>query len=163
MSLARDIFEIKPLANLSEAEDCARMMASTAPWLTLGRTYDACLQIIRDQSREVYVGRLGQAVAGFLIINMGGPFSGYIQTVCVDSVARGQGIGSRLIRWAEERIFRESPNVFMCVSSFNEGAFKLYQRLGYEVIGELKDYLVRGHSEILLRKSQGPWGDFRKG
>lgn len=163
MPSARDILEIKPLADPSEAEDCARMMASTAPWLTLGRTYDACLRIIRDQSKEVYVARLGQTVAGFLIINMAGPFSGYIQTVCVDSAARGQGIGSRLIRWAEERIFRESPNVFMCVSSFNEGAFKLYQRLGYEVVGELKDHLVRGHSEILLRKSQGPWGEFRKG
>jgi hypothetical protein len=28
--------------------------------------------------------------------------------------------------------------------------------MGYEVIGELKDYIVAGHSEILLRKSTGP-------
>jgi ribosomal protein S18 acetylase RimI-like enzyme len=138
------------------------MMAGTDPWLTLGRTCDACLQIVRDQSKEVYVARLDQALAGFLIVNMGGPFPGYIQTVCVHAEHRGQGIGSRLIRWAEERIFRDSPNVFMCVSSFNEGAFRLYRRLGYEVIGELKDYLVRGHSAILLRKSKGPWAEFRK-
>lgn len=163
MPLAGDTIEIKPLAKPAEAEGCARLMASTDPWLKLGRTYDACLQIVRDQSKEVYVARLGRAVTGLLIINMGGPFSGYIQTVCVDAEYRGQGVGSRLIRWAEERIFRESPNVFMCVSSFNEGAYKLYQRLGYEVVGELKDYLVRGHAEILLRKSQGPWGEFRKG
>ncbi len=163
MPSARDILEIKPLANSSEAEDCARMMSSTNPWLMLGRTYDICLPIVRDTSKEVYVGWLGRATAGFLIINMEGPFLGYIQTVCVDSEYRGQGIGSRLIRWAEERIFRESPNVFMCVSSFNEDAFKLYKRLGYEVIGELRDYLVRGHSEILLRKSTGPWAEFRKG
>lgn len=51
----------------------------------------------------------------------------------------------------------------MCVSSFNVEAFKLYQRLGHEVIGELKDYLVRGHAEVLLRKSTGPWAEFRKG
>ena len=139
------------------------MMASTDPWLTLGRTCDACLQTVNDQSKEVYVARLDQAIAGFLIINMEGPFSGYIQTVCVHAEYRGRGIGSRLIRRAEERIFRDSPNVFMCVSSFNEDAFKLYRRLGYEVIGELKDYLVRGHSEILLRKSKGPWAEFRKG
>jgi len=139
------------------------MMASTDPWLTLGRVYDACLQIVRDQSKEVYIARLGRAVAGFLIINMEGPFTGYIQTVCVDSGYRGQGVGSRLIRWAEERIFRDSPNVFMCVSSFNGDALRLYQRLGYGVIGELKDYLARGHSEILLRKSKGPWSEFRKG
>jgi len=163
MPSAGDILEIEPLANPSEAEDCARMMASTDPWLTLGRVYDACLQIVRDQSKEVYIARLGRAVAGFLIINMEGPFTGYIQTVCVDSGYRGQGVGSRLIRWAEERIFRDSPNVFMCVSSFNGDALRLYQRLGYGVIGELKDYLARGHSEILLRKSKGPWSEFRKG
>ncbi|HEX7314378.1 MAG TPA: GNAT family N-acetyltransferase [Pyrinomonadaceae bacterium] len=136
MSLASDTLEIKPLANPSEAEDCARMMASTDPWLTLGRTGDACLQIVRDQSKEVYVAWLDRTLAGFLILNMEGPFSGYIQTVCVQAEYRGQGIGGRLIRWAEERIFRDSPNVFMCVSSFNEAAFKLYRRLGYEVVGE---------------------------
>jgi ribosomal protein S18 acetylase RimI-like enzyme len=163
MPLASDTVEIKPLANPSEAEDCARMMSGTDPWLTLGRTSAACLQIVRDQSKEVYVAWLDRAVAGFLILNMEGPFPGYIQTVCVDSEYRGQGIGSRLIQWAEERIFRDSPNIFMCVSSFNEDALRLYQRLGYAVIGELKDYLVRRHSEILLRKSKGPWGEFRKG
>src|ERR1044072_1779301 len=99
MPLASDTFEIRPLANPSEAEDCAQMMASTDPWLTLGRTCDACLKIVRDQSKEVYVARLDQAVAGFLIINMEGPFPGYIQTVCVRAECRGQGIDSMLRRW----------------------------------------------------------------
>lgn len=163
MPLASDTVEIKSLADPSEAEGCARMMAGTDPWLTLGRRPDACLQIVRDQSKEVYVAWLDGAVAGFLIINMAGPFTGYIQTACVDSGYRGRGIGSRLIRWSEWRIFRDSPNVFMCVSSFNGDALRLYRRLGYEVVGDLQDYLVRGHSEILLRKSEGPWGEFRKG
>ena len=101
-------------------------------------------------------------LAGFLIINMHGAFAGYIQTVCVAPACRGQGIGSRLVEWAEVRIFRDSPNVFMCVSSFNDGAFRLYQRLGYAVVGELTDYLVRGHSEILLRKTRGTWAEFAR-
>jgi ribosomal-protein-alanine N-acetyltransferase len=50
--------------------------------------------------------------------------------------------------------------VFMCVSSFNDGARRLYQRLGYQVVGELTDYIVRGHSEILLRKTSGPLATF---
>ena len=45
----------------------------------------------------------------------------------------------------------------MCVSSFNPDALRLYRRLGYMIVGELRDYLVAGHSEILLRKTQGPW------
>jgi predicted GNAT family acetyltransferase len=100
-------------------------------------------------------------VAGFAIVCMVGAFVGYIQTVCVAPAERGRGLGSLLVAHAEERIFRESPNVFLCVSSFNPDARRLYQRLGYAVVGELTDYLVPGHSETLMRKSRGPWSEFR--
>jgi ribosomal protein S18 acetylase RimI-like enzyme len=59
-----------------------------------------------------------------------------------------------------ERIFRESPTVFLCVSNFNTGARRLYERLGYEVVGSLRDFLVAGRAEVLLRKSRGPWSTF---
>ena len=65
------------------------------------------------------------------------------------------------MRFAEERIFRDSPNVFLCVSSFNTRAKALYERLGYELVGELKDYIVKGYSEYVFRKTVGPIRDFR--
>jgi ribosomal protein S18 acetylase RimI-like enzyme len=37
--------------------------------------------------------------------------------VCVAPAQCSQGLGTELIRFAEERIFRRFPNVFMCVSS----------------------------------------------
>jgi [ribosomal protein S18]-alanine N-acetyltransferase len=40
---------------------------------------------------------------------------------------------------------------------------RLYARLGYQVVGELTDYLVEGHSEILLRKTVGPLAQFGAG
>jgi [ribosomal protein S18]-alanine N-acetyltransferase len=64
------------------------------------------------------------------------------------------------VQFAEKRILRVSPNVFMCVSSFNVGARRLYQRLGYEVVGELSNFIVQGHAEILLRKTVGPTTGF---
>jgi hypothetical protein len=73
---------------------------------------------------------------------------------------RGRGLGTALIAFAERRILREVPNVFLCVSSFNTRARTLYLRLGYEVVGELRDYIVRGHSEWLLRKSVAPLAEF---
>jgi ribosomal protein S18 acetylase RimI-like enzyme len=135
-------------------------MCSSEPWLTLGRSYEDSLQILQDPSREVYLAEDAQGLAGFLILCLTGPFIGYIQTVCLAPDRRGQGIGTQLIAFAEERIGRVSPNVFLCVSSFNLRARQLYERLGYEYIGELKDYLVRGHSELLYRKSRGPWFEF---
>jgi ribosomal protein S18 acetylase RimI-like enzyme len=146
-----------------EARSCARMMASSEPWLTLGRTYEQSLAIIRDPTREVYLLRQDGAIAGFLILCMTGAFIGYIQTVCIHPAHRGRGLGSRLVALAEQRILSEVPNVFMCVSSFNHDARRLYERLGYHVVGELTDYIVRGHSEILLRKSIGPLAAGKQG
>jgi ribosomal-protein-alanine N-acetyltransferase len=151
---------ITRLDNEADAETCASLMAATEPWLTLGRSYEACLAIIRDPTREAYVARTGTDVAGFLILCMTGAFVGYIQTICVAPGQRRRGLGSRLIEFAEQRILAESPNVFMCVSSFNPDARRLYERSGYRVVGELTDYLVAGHSEILLRKTTGPLNGF---
>ena len=143
-----------------EAQTCARLMASSEPWITLGRGYDASLRVLQDPTREVYIAREADEIAGFVIICMTGAFVGYVQTICIQPGRRGQGLGSRLVAFAEARILRESPNVFMCVSSFNHDARRLYQKLGYQVIGELTDYIVRGHSEILLRKTAGPLATF---
>lgn len=140
-------------------------MAASEPWITLGRGFEASLAILQDESKELYVCRTkdSPAVAGFLILNLGGAFAGYIQTVCVATASRGRGIGSELMHFAEQRIFRDSPNVFLCVSSFNDGARRLYERLGYVRVGDLPDYLVQGHAEILMRKSIGSLDDFRRG
>jgi RimJ/RimL family protein N-acetyltransferase len=48
------------------------------------------------------------------------------------------------------------------VTSFNHRARALYERLGYEYVGELSDFFVRGVSELLYRKTRGPWSDFTR-
>lgn len=151
---------IRRLAGRAEAEACARMMAASEPWMTLGRGYDASLALVENADREVYVAVVDGAVAGFIVLAMRGAFVGYLQTVCVAPAFRGGGLGTELVRFAESRIFRESPNVFLCVSSFNPGARRLYERLGYTLVGELTDYIVAGHSELLYRRSIGPIGTF---
>src|SRR5687767_1574925 len=139
---------IRALAGDDEAAVCARLMSGSDPWITLGRGYEASLRIIRDPSREVYAASDESGLAGFLVLCMVGAFVGYIQTVVVARDRRGKGIGSQLVEFAEDRIFRQSPNVFLCVSSFNTDARRLYERLGYEFVGELTDYIVTGHSEL---------------
>jgi ribosomal protein S18 acetylase RimI-like enzyme len=120
------------------------------------------MDLLEDPSREVYVAVEANQVLGFIVLNMAGAFTGYIQTICVQDHERSRGVGTRLVEFAEKRIFRDSPNVFLCVSSFNPRARALYERLGYQLIGELKDYIVGGHSELLFRKSISPIRDFRK-
>ena len=154
--MRKESLEFLPLGTQAQARLCAEMMCSSEPWITLRRSFDDSLALLRDPGREVYVATENDQVRGFIILNMQGPFAGYIQTICVDSSVRSSGIGTQLIRFAEERIFGQTPNVFLCVSSFNPRARALYERLGYELIGELKDYLIRGASELLMRKTIGP-------
>lgn len=136
--------------------ECATIMASSEPWLTLGRSYDEIRARLNRSDREVYAAFSGDTLLGFVVVLMTGAFVGYVQTIAVKVDARNRGVGSTLLAFAEERIWRESPNVFICVSSFNPRARALYERRGYGVVGELFDFIVRGHSEILLRKTIGP-------
>lgn len=151
---------IRRLAGVAELAICAKMMAESEPWLTLRRSLEASIRTLQDPDKEVYVLDDDDEILGFVVLDLRGPFPGYLQTVCVRSGERGQGHGARLIAYAEERIFRDSPNVFMCVSTFNPDARRLYEQLGYTVVGELPNYIVQDHGEILLRKTRGPWSAF---
>ena len=155
--------DIRKLQNKSETEICAGMMSSLEPWVTLKRDYDTSLEIITDPDREVYIALGGKEIAGFTILVMHGALIGYIQSICVAPDWRNIGIGSQLMSFAETRIFNDAPNAFIMVSSFNPDAERLYHRLGFETVGELKDYIIPGHSEYLLRKSLGPTTEFIKG
>jgi ribosomal-protein-alanine N-acetyltransferase len=154
--------DIRELRTIKEAEECARIMSTSEPWITLRRDYDLCLKMLTDPAREFYVAYHKKEIVGFLILHMRGALIGFIQTVAVKPEFRKKKIGTSLLDFAEERILRDTPNVFMCVSSFNPIAKSLYERLGYKVIGELTDFIVPGHSEILLRKAIAPISEFKK-
>jgi ribosomal protein S18 acetylase RimI-like enzyme len=155
-------FRIKKLLGRDEARACAQIMAASEPWITLQRNYSESLKIVTNPWREVYMAVVKSEVIGFIILQMEGTFTGYIQTVAVKEEWRSRGIGSQLLAFAEKKIFSKKPNVFMCVSSFNKKAQKLYRRLGYQKVGIIKNFIVNGHDEILLRKTIGPLAGFKK-
>ncbi|MCK4695694.1 MAG: GNAT family N-acetyltransferase [Candidatus Cloacimonetes bacterium] len=144
----------------SEAKLCAKLMSESEPWITLKREYKDSLGLFNNPSKECYIAYYGKQFAGFILLDMKGALAGYIQSIAVIPGLRNQGIGKKLLKFTEKRIFKELPNVFVCVSSFNPEAKKMYLKQGYEIIGELKDFIIKGHSEILLRKQICPISDF---
>jgi ribosomal protein S18 acetylase RimI-like enzyme len=155
--------DIRAFASAADAQWAAHTMADSEPWITLGTGYERSLALFGNESRERYIAQVGGESAGFLVVSMQGAFVGYVQLLGVAAKFRGQGVGRALIAFAEQRIFGETPNVFICVSDFNAQARAFYARLGYETVGELKDFIVAGHSELLLRKTIGPIRGASKG
>ena len=135
---------------------CAALMTRTDPWITLGMGVEDCSKAFEGAYREVFVLREKDEIAGFFIIQPQGSFKGYIQTIAVAEAYRGKGYGTRILQFCEDRILKYSPNIFICVSSFNQGALRLYLRFGFEKVGELKYFVKKGFTEILLRKTAGP-------
>ncbi|WP_435353872.1 GNAT family N-acetyltransferase [Emticicia sp. SJ17W-69] len=149
-------FSIIQTSDINDFAKCAKMMTETDPWITLDLDYYQCLNAFEGQCKEVYLLKLGEEVAGFVILQMCGTFKGYIQTLCINQTHRGKGFGSILLNFCEEKILKFSPNIFICVSSFNVRAIKLYHKFGFKTVGNLDNFVKDGFTEILLRKTIGP-------
>lgn len=137
-------------------DSLAATMAGSDPWRTLGMDTAACRSGFDGPSKEVHVAFWEGVPAGFAILQTGGSFNGYIQTLFVAPPFQGRGLGKQLLEYGEQYIRQTSPNVFICVSAFNTRALRLYESVGFTLVGTLKDFLVAGHDELLLRKSIGP-------
>lgn len=148
--------ELRRAIGPGEAERCAHLMATSDPWVTLGRDFAGSLAVVTNPDRELWVAVYDGVVVGFVVLAMRGGFPGYIQSIGVDAARRGLGIGRRLLERVESRVFEETPNVFLCVSSFNPRARAFYEALGYRHIGTVEDYIVAGHDEHIMRKTRGP-------
>ncbi len=146
-----------------EARAAALIMSGSDVWKRLGRTFENTYRSVSHPAFEKLVTVAEGKVVGICVMAIALPLiKGYIGALAVDAGWRGKGIGSRLLAAAEARIYSESPNVFLCVSSFNPEARRFYERAGYAAVGELLDYQIRGESEIFMRKTKGPWDEFGK-
>lgn len=143
-------------------DNCALMMSESEPWLTLKRELKSCKEAMRGENKEVYILTDNLELIGFAVLQMTGTFKGYIQSILIKPDYRNKALGSQLLKFCEDRIFQISPNVFICVSSFNIHAERLYYKLGYKKIGDLDDFVIKGQSETLLRKTTGSISEFKK-
>ena len=137
----------------ADREWAAQLMVASDPWVTLGRTIERCRAFCSEPEYEFFVARAEGRPLGFLLLDPRGAMnSPYVAIVAVAPEARGRRVGSRLMAFAEERCRHRARHIFLCVSSFNSRARRLYERLGYQVVAELKDYAMEGASEFLMHK-----------
>jgi [ribosomal protein S18]-alanine N-acetyltransferase len=99
----------------------------------------------------VAVGRDGASIAGF-IVAYGGPM-GHIITIDVIEAARRSGVGSLLLKAAEERLQAAgSRAVGLETAVDNLPALSFYKRHGYSVIRTWPRYYSNGLDALVLKK-----------
>jgi ribosomal protein S18 acetylase RimI-like enzyme len=140
-------------ATKDERNWAATLLSGNEPWVTLGITAEKSRETLNDPEYLVYVAHQQQTACGVIIIDpLGVAGSPYIKSIAVAEAFRSKGVGAALLEFTEASFRAKSRYLFLCVSSFNTRARSFYERLGYTFIGEFKDYVIDGVSEILMSK-----------
>jgi ribosomal protein S18 acetylase RimI-like enzyme len=140
-------------ADAGEREWAAALMANSDPWIRLGRGLDACRLRCNDPEYQLFIAHQDDQSCGLILIHPRGiAGSPYVASIAVAEDFRSQGLGTRMLDFAEDLFTGKSRYIFLCVSSFNARARALYERRGYSVVGELIDYVIDGASEFLMHK-----------
>ena len=142
----------------AEAERLGAVFAGIEPWSAypypapdLARYF---ARIEPDAPR--FAAFLDGKICGVLGMRLNWLRGPYVQFLGLVPGYQRLGLGAALLDYVEHhaRTARER-NVFVCVSEFNHGAVRFYQREGYCEVGRLDDLVVDGRSEILMRKRLG--------
>lgn len=151
--------EIRPLRP-DDTPALAAMLGAMAPWTYYHVDEAAWLRMLRQIPPEelAYVLADGAAPVGYVQFRLGGTFglSGYVRTLAVSPQRAGEGLGRRLLAFAEEMILSRGPNVFLLCSSRNEAGHSFYRAMGYVECGRLASYVLEDEDEVLFRKTVGP-------
>jgi ribosomal protein S18 acetylase RimI-like enzyme len=156
----REDVRIEGAAGL-DANDCRRLVLRNDPWRSLGYGEADIDRIVRGSAADsVLLARVGDRVVGFALSAPGVLLGEYLKMLAVEPEQQASGIGRALMSELERRAFQRWPNVYLCVSDFNQAARGFYRRLGYEEVGVLQDLLVPGQGEIFMRKTIAAWRAF---
>lgn len=127
-------------------EDAAGVLAGLADFneRELGPADRRFLNVFLKSDGDLKGGILGYSAWG----------SAHIEKLWVSDAIRGQGLGSPLLREAEDEAIRRSCT-FVWLDTLNPAAAALYERLGYELFGEIPQF-TRGKARRFYMKSLVP-------
>jgi ribosomal protein S18 acetylase RimI-like enzyme len=143
---------IKP-ATYPERQWAARILSESEPWITLGITYERCLKVCHDPEFEMFIAHIDRNPCGVIIMDPKGlAGSPYVKLIAVDPGYRNRKIGTAMLSFVEARFRDKARFLFLCVSSFNTQAQRFYASRGFIKVGELKDFIISGESELIMQK-----------
>ena len=141
----------------AEAVLLGATLAAFEPWVHYGTpaaNLTSLLAPTDDGGTRLAVRAAGDtAPVGVMVIRdpwLAGP---YMQFLALLPGAQGRDHGQALLDWFERQARSAGArNLWICVSTFNTGALRLYLRFGFAAVTILDDLLKPGVDEILMRK-----------
>jgi ribosomal protein S18 acetylase RimI-like enzyme len=140
------------------SEDCARLAArivAMPPWSVMNYPADAMQSFLEAPGETVSRYRLDRRGEDAGIVSIRYPWlkGPYLELLALLPDFQNQGLGTNILRWLEgEAVKSEARNLWVCASSFNHGALRLYEGYGFQPVATLPGLVVDGYDEILLRK-----------
>lgn len=106
---------------------------------------------------EVCVGVVGTSVLGYICYGLTPLTEGTwdIYWIAVSSKFQGQGIGRKLMAWAEDRIKERRGRMVLLETSSKpayEKTREFYLSLNYDVICEIADFYAPGDGQVIFQK-----------
>ncbi len=108
-------------------------------------SFEPLAVLVRDESGQVAGGLWGHTTFDWL----------FVQLLVVPESMRGVGLGSEMLREAEA-VARQRGCIGAWLDTYSFQARSFYERLGYEVIGTIKDHPVGGARFILANRFEQP-------
>ncbi|MCL6446005.1 MAG: GNAT family N-acetyltransferase [Alicyclobacillus sp.] len=156
--------QIRPMLE-RDAAAVASLMLGHSLWqqyeLGMEEQRNRLLRMIKEKSAFVYTELLPselphaagvtETIQGFIVFDtLTFGHSGYIQLLGVRRGETGRGIGDRLVRWAHKCMLETTHRSFLLCTATNFQAQRFYQRVGYQKVGELPDWLKPGVTEYIF-------------
>lgn len=133
----------------------AAKIAAIAPWSAMNYPADALARFLSapDHGASRYLIEVAGAEAGAISVRSPWLKGPYLELLALLPPFQGRGLGASLMAWFEgEAVKRGARNLWVCASSFNEGALRFYARHGFRPAATLPGLVADGYDEVLLRK-----------
>ncbi len=110
-------------------------------------------RFIQHKLAKTWVARSSDRTVGFVILEQEPRKAGHIVTIDVVQNARGTGVGSALMKTAEEWALRQGLRlIYLETAEDNRAAQSFYLARGYAKVEEIPDYYSSGQTAWVMVK-----------
>lgn len=140
-----------------DLNDCCKALENSMLFDEYFKDIKKCNSFILEgiEKQEVYIAKdENRNTVGFMRIDDVGMFSKFpfLRLIAVKHEYRCNGFGTEMLGLYEAKFRNKSDRVFLCVSSLNDKAKKLYTSLGYNEVGKIDGLYKKGKTEYIMMK-----------